>query len=131
MDIAMIGLTFSVVATVAAGGWVILHNITSQLSALRLELENKIETGDNRLNGRIQQLEDRMDGRMQQLEDRMDGRMQQLEDRMDGRMQQLEDRMEGRMQKLEDGQTNLGRQIARLEGMLSLRRPSTEEPQPA
>lgn len=116
----MIGLIFSVVATVAAGGWVILHSITSQLSALRLELENKIETGDNRLNGRIQQ-----------LEDRMEGRMQQLEDRMEGRMQQLEDRMEGRMQKLEDGQTNLGRQIARLEGMLSFRQRSSEEPQPA
>ena len=87
----------------------ILHSITSQLSALRLELENKIETGDNRLNGRIQQ----------------------LEDRMEGRMQQLEDRMEGRMQKLEDGQTNLGRQIARLEGMLSFRQRSSEEPQPA
>ena len=120
MDIAMIGLIFSVVATMIAGGWVILNSVSSQLSALRLELENKIDAVDNRLGGR-----------MQQLEDRMENRMQQLEDRMEGRMQQLEERMEGRMQKLEDGQIGLGRQIARLEGMLSFRRPSSEEPQPA
>ena len=94
MDIAMIGLIFGIVATVTAGGWVILHSITSQLSALRLELESKIDAVDNRLEGRMQQ-------------------------------------MESRMQKLEDGQINLGRQIARLEGMLSFRRPSSEEPQPA
>ena len=111
MDIAMIGLIFSVVATMAAGGWVILHNIASQLSALRLELENKIETGDNRLGVRMQELEDRMESRMDRMESRMD-------------------RMEGRMQKLEDGLMDLGRQIARLEGML-IRRPSSEEPQPA
>lgn len=97
MDIAMIGLIFSVVATVTAGGWVILHSISSQLSALRLELENKIETVDGRLGVGIQKLEDRMDGRMG---------------------------------KLEAGQINLGRQIARLEGML-LHQPSSEEPQPA
>lgn len=109
MDIAMIGLVFSVVATVTAGGWVILHGISSQLSALRLELENKIDTVD----------------------DRLSVRMQKLEDRMDGRMQKLEDRMEGRMLKLEDGQVNLGRQIARLEGMLSFRQPPSEEPQAA
>ena len=119
MDIAMIGLIFSVVATVTAGGWVILHSISSQLSALRLELENKIETVD-----------DRLSVRMQKLEDRMDGRMRKLEDRMDGRMGKLEDRMDGRMGKLEAGQINLGRQIARLEGML-LHQPSSEEPQPA
>ena len=105
MDAAMIGLIFSVVATVTAGGWVILHGISSQLSALRLELESKIDAVDDRLSVRMQKLEDRMEGRM--------------------------DRMEGRMQKLEDGQIDLGRQIARLEGMLSLRRPSSEEPQPA
>ena len=98
MDIAMIGLIFSVVATMIAGGWVILNSVSSQLSALRLELENKIDAVDNRLGGR---------------------------------MQQLEDRMESRMQKLEDGQIDLGRQIARLEGMLSFRLPSSEEPQPA
>ena len=94
MDIAMIGLIFSIVATVTAGGWVILHSVSSQLSALRLELESKIDAVDNRLEGRMQQ-------------------------------------MESRMQKLEDGQINLGRQIARLEGMLSFRLPSSEEPQPA
>ena len=116
MDIAMIGLFFSVVATMIAGGRVILNSVSSQLSALRLELENKIDAVDDRLGGRMQQLEDRMEGRMQQLEDRMEGRMQQ---------------MDGRMQKLEDGQIDLGRQIARLEGMLSFRRPSSEEPQPA
>ena len=86
MDIAMIGLIFSIVATVTAGGWVILHSVSSQLNALRLGLESKIDAVDNRLGGR--------------------------------------------MQKLEDGQIDLGRQIARLEGMLS-RRPSSEEPQPA
>ena len=86
MDIAMIGLIFSIVATVTAGGWVILHSVSSQLNALRLELESKIDAVDNRLGGR--------------------------------------------MQKLEDGQIDLGRQIARLEGMLT-RRPSSEEPQPA
>ena len=108
MDIAMIGLIFSVVVPVIVGGWVILHSISSQLSALRLELENKIETVDDRLSVGIQKLEDRMDGRMRELEDRMDGRMG----------------------KLEAGQINLGRQIARLEGML-LHQPSSEEPQPA
>lgn len=108
----------------------ILHSISSQLSALRLELENKIETVDDRLSVGIQKLEDRMDGRMRELEDRMDGRMRKLEDRMDGRMGKLEDRMDGRMGKLEAGQINLGRQIARLEGML-LHQPSSEEPQPA
>ena len=86
MDIAVIGLIFSIVATVTAGGWVILHSVSSQLNALRLELESKIDAVDNRLGGR--------------------------------------------MQKLEDGQIDLGRQIARLEGMLT-RRPSSEEPQPA
>ena len=98
MDIAMIGLIFSVVATMTTGGWVILHAISSQLRALRLELENKIDAVDNR---------------------------------SVARMQKLEDRMEGRMQKLEDGQTSLGRQIARLEGMLSFRQASSEKPQPA
>ena len=86
MDLAMIGLIFSIVATVTAGGWVILHSVSSQLNALRLELESKIDAVDDRLGGR--------------------------------------------MQKLEDGQIDLGRQIARLEGMLT-RRPSSEEPQPA
>ena len=86
MDLAMIGLIFSIVATVTAGGWVILHSVSSQLNALRLELESKIDAVDNRLGGR--------------------------------------------MQKLEDGQIDLGRQIARLEGMLT-RRPSSKEPQPA
>ena len=94
MDLAMIGLIFGMVAAVTAGGWVILHSVSSQLSALRLELESKIDAVDNRLEGRMQQ-------------------------------------MESRMQKLEDGQINLGRQIARLEGMLSFRLPSSEEPQPA
>ena len=86
MDVAMIGPVFSIVATVTAGGWVILHSISSQLGALRLELESKIDAVD--------------------------------------------DRLSLRMQKLEDGQIDLGRQIARLEGML-IRRLSSEEPQPA
>ena len=111
MDIAMIGLIFSIVATVTTGGWVILHSVSSQLSAFRLELESKIDAVDDRLSVRMQKLEDRMEGRM---------------DRMEGRM----DRMEGRMQKLEDGLIGLGQQIARLEGML-IRRPSSEEHQPA
>ena len=119
MDIAMIGLIFSVVATLIIGGCVILYGITSQLSAFRLELGNKIETRGNRLGGRIQQ-----------SEDRMERRMQQFGGRMEGRMQQFGDRMERRMQRLEDGQIDLGRRLARLEGMLICRL-SSGEPLPA
>ena len=115
MDLAsLLEIIAGVAVTVIGGGWLLLREISSQLRALRQELEEK------------------MDSKLQQLEDRMDGRMQKLEDRMDGRMQELEDRMGGRMQKLEDGQIALGRQIARLEGLFDgWRQPLPEEPRAA
>lgn len=109
MDILMMGLIVSVMGTMIGGGWFLLHQISSQFHALRHELENKIEATENRSNDR----------------------MQKLEDRMESRMQQLENRVESRMQKLEDGQIDLGRQIARLEGMLSSRQQPSGVPQAA
>lgn len=60
----------------------------------------------------------------QEVEDKIDSGLQRLENRMDQRMQKLENRL----RKLEDGQVDLGRQIARLEGLLDgLRSPLPEE----
>lgn len=108
--VSLLEIIAGVAVTVLGAGWFLLREISSQLRALRQELEEK------------------MDRKIQQLEDRMDGRMQQLENRMDGRMRKLEDGQK----KLEDGQIALGRQIARLEGLFDgWRQPLPEEPRTA
>lgn len=111
MDLAsLLEIIAGVAVTVIGGGWLLLREISSQLRALRQELEEK------------------MDSKLQQLEGRMDSKLQQLENRMDGRMQKLEDGQK----KLEDGQIALGRQIARLEGLFDgWRQPLPEEPRAA
>ena len=63
MDLAsLLEIIAGVAVTVIGGGWFLLREISSQLRALRQELEEKMDS-------KIQQLEDRMDRRMQKLED--------------------------------------------------------------
>ena len=60
--VSLLEIIAGVAVTVIGGGWLLLREISSQLRALRQELEEKMDS-------KIQQLEDRMDGRMQKLED--------------------------------------------------------------
>ena len=63
MDLAsLLEIIAGVAVTVIGGGWLLLREISSQLRALRQELEEKMDS-------KLQQLENRMDGRMQKLED--------------------------------------------------------------
>ena len=60
--VSLLEIIAGVAVTVLGAGWFLLREISSQLRALRQELEEKMDR-------KIQQLEDRMDGRMRRLED--------------------------------------------------------------
>lgn len=52
------------------------------------EMDNKLNSLEERIDGKLNSLEERMDGKLNSLEERMDNKLNSLEERMDGKLLQ-------------------------------------------
>ena len=61
------------------------------------EMDNKLNSLEERIDGKLNSLEERIDGKLNSLEERMDNKLNSLEERMDNKLNSLEERMDGKL----------------------------------